>query len=507
MKKTRTTLPLSALLLNEGQLDWLPRNPRTWTKEDVERTAKSIAEDPDFLEDRPVLAIPFQDGKYIVFGGNLRREGSKAAGRKDVPAVVYVPETDEDRTTILRRAMKDNGSFGSWDYDALANEWDDLPLADFGIPVWDFSHEQGKDSGEGSGEGSGKVTEDDFDEEKDGILVRCQPGDVWELGEHRLVCGDSCNNKTFELLLEGKEARLCVTSPPYGVGKSYEEAGIGPWKKTIYSVIEAITKHARIIVWNIGDLFATGTQFIEPTSMYSVQKMKDCGFLPMYVRIWKKPGGTFASIEPYYTVSLKPVQEYEWILCFGKADYEKDYAPIIDWMASQAKIANLNNSVLKEVTGAGFMFGHWFTHHQWAMMDKNNYIKIQQYCKKNSIAAFGREYDEVRRDYDNLNLFGKLLTKEEESQWGMWAIWEMSTVNKHKDHPAEFPVELPARFIKLHSRPGDIILEPFCGSGTTLIAAEQLGRKCYGVELNPHYCDVIIARWEKATGKTAKKIE
>lgn len=150
MNKTRTTLPLSALLLNEGQLDWLPRNPRTWTKEDVERTAKSIAEDPDFLEDRPVLAIPFQDGKYIVFGGNLRREGSKAAGRKDVPAVVYVPESDDDRTTILRRAMKDNGSFGSWDYDALANEWDDLPLADFGVPVWDFPHEQGKGSGEGS---------------------------------------------------------------------------------------------------------------------------------------------------------------------------------------------------------------------------------------------------------------------------------------------------------------------------------------------------------------------
>ena len=164
MNKTRTTLPLSALLLNGGQLDRLPRNPRTWTKEDVERTAKSIAEDPDFLEDRPVLAIPFQDGKYIVFGGNLRREGSKAAGRKDVPAVVYVPESDDDRTTILRRAMKDNGSFGSWDYDALANEWDDLPLADFGIPVWDFSHEQGKGSGEssvnGSGEGSVNGTED-----------------------------------------------------------------------------------------------------------------------------------------------------------------------------------------------------------------------------------------------------------------------------------------------------------------------------------------------------------
>lgn len=201
MKKSRQELPLSALLLNEGQLDWLPRNPREWTKEDVDRTARSIKEDPDFLEDRPLLAIPFQDGKYIVFGGNLRREGSKAAGRKSVPCMVYSPEDEGDRLVIRRRAMKDNGSFGSWDYDALANEWDDLPLADFGIPVWDFSHEQGK--GGYSGEQEMKGQEDDFDEEKDGILVRCRPGDVWELGEHRLVCGDSTDLEVVKRLMGG----------------------------------------------------------------------------------------------------------------------------------------------------------------------------------------------------------------------------------------------------------------------------------------------------------------
>ena len=153
------------------------------------------------------------------------------------------------------------------------------------------------------------------------------------------------------------------------------------------------------------------------------------------------------------------------------------------------------------------MFGHWFTSHQFAFLDKTNYDKISEYCRENSIDAFSREYDEVRRWYDDLNIYGKILTKEEESTWGQWAIWDIPTVNKRTGgHPAEFPVELPSRFIKMHSRPGDIILEPFCGSGTTIIAAEQLGRVCYGVELDPHYCDVILARWETLTGQVAQLI-
>lgn len=144
---------------------------------------------------------------------------------------------------------------------------------------------------------------------------------------------------------------------------------------------------------------------------------------------------------------------------------------------------------------------------QWSMMDKDNYYKIAQYCREHGIEAFDRDYNEIRREYDDLNIYGKILSKEDESAWGQWAIWEIPTVNKRTgDHPAEFPVELPARCIKMHSRPGDLILEPFCGSGTTMIAAEQLGRKCYGMEIDPHYCDIIIARWEKLTGKEANKL-
>ena len=141
MKKERKALDVELLLLNAGQLDWLPRNPRQWTKQDVERTAKSIAEDPDFLEERPILVVPFAKC-YVVFAGNLRHEGARANKMEKVPCVIHYPETEEDYETVKRRAMKDNGSFGEWDYDELANTWDDLPLQDYGIKVWNNKPEQ-----------------------------------------------------------------------------------------------------------------------------------------------------------------------------------------------------------------------------------------------------------------------------------------------------------------------------------------------------------------------------
>lgn len=142
MRKERTNLELRRIKRNDGQLEWLPRNPRQWTQTDIDNTARSIAEDEDFLEDRPLLVTPCGD-EFVVFAGNLRREGAKKQKMKTVPAVIYYPETDEDRLTVKRRAAKDNGSFGAWDYDALANEWDDLPLQDWGVPSW--KEEEDKD--------------------------------------------------------------------------------------------------------------------------------------------------------------------------------------------------------------------------------------------------------------------------------------------------------------------------------------------------------------------------
>ena len=137
MKKERINLSYKELTKNAGQIDWLPSNPRTWTADDVRRTEASIQEDPDFLEDRPLLVVVDVPGNYVVFAGNLRCEAVTRLKMRAVPCVLYTPEGPEDELAIVRRAMKDNGSFGSWDYDALGNEWGDLPLKEWGVPTWE----------------------------------------------------------------------------------------------------------------------------------------------------------------------------------------------------------------------------------------------------------------------------------------------------------------------------------------------------------------------------------
>ena len=124
MKKTRQNIALKLLEANTGQLDWLPKNPRQWTKDDLTKTVDSIREDEDFLEDRPILVVGYGD-KFVVFAGNLRLTAARKLKLKEMPSVIYQPEDDTvDPQTIRRRALKDNGSFGSWDIDTLADLWD-----------------------------------------------------------------------------------------------------------------------------------------------------------------------------------------------------------------------------------------------------------------------------------------------------------------------------------------------------------------------------------------------
>lgn len=467
-----------------------PKNPRKGTKEAIEKLAESIKGNPKFFEARPIL-LSDRTGQLVIIGGERRSEAAALLKMETVPTILMSGLTEAQEEEIL---IKDNTHAGVWDEQKLQS-WGKDQLQSWNVDgvKWPVRKTE--------------IKKENFNPNKK-VESRVNPGELWQLGKHRLLCGDSTKAESFTKLMMNKEARLCITSPPYGVGKSYEEYGIEPWKKTVFAVYENICNNSRIAVINIGDLYSTGTQFIEPTSTFTIDKFESLGFGLLYSRIWQKQGGNFAGTNPYYTVTMKPVQEYEWILGFAKREYEKDYAPIISWFNQQALNAGLNNEKLKQITGAGFMYGHWFTSHQFAFIDERNYKKIQQYCQKNNIDAFNREYKDIRREYDNLNIFGKLLPKEAESEWGHWAIWNISTVNKRTGgHPAEFPIELPLRVIQLHSRIGDVVLEPFCGSGTTLVACEQLQRVCYAIELDPHYCDIIINRWEEYTGKKAIKIE
>lgn len=126
-------LKMSALEPNTGQLEGLPINPRQWTKTDIDLLAKSLSETPELFEARPLLVVP-HDGKFVILGGNLRFEASKQNKAKEVPAIIFPEDIPLEKMREI--VIKDNGSFGAWDYDALANEWDSLPLSDWGVPAW-----------------------------------------------------------------------------------------------------------------------------------------------------------------------------------------------------------------------------------------------------------------------------------------------------------------------------------------------------------------------------------
>lgn len=427
MRKERKVIGIDRIHLNEGQLDWLPKNPRQWTQTDIDKTAASIIEDPDFLEDRPLLVVPF--GKeFVAFGGNLRHEGCKAAKKPTAPCMVYYPETDEDYATIKRRAIKDNGSFGSWDFDELANNWDDLPLGSWGVKAWPAPENpiQGEGApGIGGTEGSQetkKGEEDDFDEKEDGILVRCKPGDVWVLGDHRLICGDSTDLDVIKKLMGGVKADMVFTSPPYNAGTSEKLSG---------------------------NTHTNGSKYI-----HSDDNLAD------YLSLIEKSTKNAMEVSKYVFINLQMLAGNKVDLCRYLYDLSENLCDVSIWYKT-----NTAPAMASRVMNSQFEF-------------------IFIFSKDNNSRAIGTK--EFRGTVSN--------------------VFVCDPVHKNdysNVHAATFSVPFVSNYIDKFSNEGDVILDPFGGTGTTIIAAEQMGRKACLVEIDPHYCDVILARWEKATGKKA----
>ena len=411
-----TKIKCSKLVMNEGQIDGLPVNPRQWQKDDIERLARSLQETPELFEMRPCIVYPHGD-KYIVLGGNMRLTAARSLKLTEVPCVIVPEGTPTDKLKEI--VIKDNGSFGEWDYDALANEWDDLPLTDWGVPAWDTEHLEAKPTTE--------AKEDDFDEDEDEIHVICAKGDVWQLGEHRLMCGDSVDLEQVKTLMGGVRADMCFTDPPYGVSIGDKNAELNSVQKAgrcttniendtlsvpaLYEVLKQVMSNVREMCQPDACYFVCAPPGGDMGLMMMMMMMKDAGLNVRHQIVWNKSSATFS---------------------LGRLDYDYKHEAI--------------------------MYTWTEKHH--------NYRK------------------------------GKFRT----------SVWDVEKPRKCDLHPTMKPVELVSNCILDGSKEGDVVLDVFGGSGTTLIAAEQLGRKCYMMELDPHYCDVIIARWEKLTGKTAVKL-
>lgn len=396
---------------NKGQIAGLPANPRQWTRDDVERLAKSIEETPELLEARPLIAMP-HDGKYIVLGGNLRLAALKRLGRKEAPVYVLPEDTPIDKQKEI--VVKDNGAFGAWDFDMLANEWDDLPLLDWGVPSWDAQPEKETTDAQ----------EDDFDEEKDEIHVRCEKGDIWQLGDHRLMCGDSTDLETVKRLMGGVLADMVFTDPPYGV--SYTD------KNEFLNRIDASQRLTNPIE---NDSHAPDEMAAFWVKAFNV--LAECTKDKMVYYITAPQGGEL--------LLLQAVQDSPLAL-------------------KHMLIWNKNNHVLGRC----------------------------DYNYKHEPIVYGWKKKGTHHFYGG----GKFKT----------TVWDIDKPLKNDLHPTMKPVELVANCILDGTKEGDIVLDIFGGSGTTIIAAEETKRRCFMMELDPHYCDVIIARWEKLTGREGVKI-
>lgn len=199
-----TNIPLSQLEPNRGQVEGLPKNPRILRDERFKALKKSIEDDPEMLELRELLVYPIEGGQYVVIGGNMRLRVLQDLKAETAPCKVIPAETPVEK--LKAYATKDNVGFGDWDWQTLEAEWDAKALVGWGMELpsnWGNLGNRGKTDPDSSFEPPKSATS--------------KLGDVWILGHHRLVCGDSTNAQTVAACLNGVRPHLMVTDPPYGV--------------------------------------------------------------------------------------------------------------------------------------------------------------------------------------------------------------------------------------------------------------------------------------------------
>jgi len=394
-----------------------PKNPRLIKDDKFKKLVNSIKEFPQMLELRPIVV----DENNIILGGNMRHKACIEAGLKEVYIVQAKDLTEQQKDEFI---VKDNVGFGEWDWDILANEWDTEKLTDWGLDLpLDVSVQELE------------AEEDDYEIPNE-ITTDIVLGDLFEIGEHRLLCGDSTDSDSVAKLMNGEKAELLFTSPPYSDMREYN----GNKDLSIEKIIEFITsfyQYCEYQVINLGIQRKEG-EIIEYWNNY-IEKAKDNGYLFLSWNIWNRENAGFSIAN----ITSMFATQHEWIFVFGK------------------KVKKLNLTVENKEAGN--------TRNEVANRQKDGSIKSKK-------APIIRD----KRQLGTINTINPQLSRDENVK-----------------HPAMFPIELPSEYIKAITNEKDIVSEPFLGSGTTMVASHQLKRKCYGMELDPKYCQVIIDRMKK----------
>lgn len=389
------------------------------------------------------------DKNNRIIAGNKSQQAAIATGITKVRIV----DTDGDEIVAVRRRDVDLDSkvgrelaFADNATQQVSLAWDEAELQqaaqDYGLDIDEWGVELPETANTTDEQ---NADEDDFDEKKDPVQAITQPGDLWQLGAHRLLCGDSTKREDVAKLMQGELAHLWLTDPPYNVAVKNSQG------MTIANDNMA-SDEFRIFLRNA---FAAAYPVLD----------KGC---PFYVWFASKEHINFEGA--LNDVGLQVRQELIWNknhFILGRAHYQWKHEPCLyGWKGDSCRY----------------------------FVDIRNRASVIQ------------DEEELNIDKMKAAEMRALLHKIYEERIPTTVINCMKP-NKDEDHPTMKPVRLFGYQMANSSRPGDIILDSFGGSGTTIVAAEQLGRKARLMEYDPHYSDVIIARWEKLTGGKAQKIE
>ena len=420
-----------------SELHELPGNPRTIKKDQFEKLKKSIKDNADYFEARPII-LSNRTGKMVIIAGNQRYKAAKAIGMNEVPTILLEGLSEEREREIV---IRDNVENGDWDMDALANEWNAQDLLDWGVELPEI-------------EAMTEVVEDTPPEVNEEEEPMTKLGQIWQLGNHRLMVGDSTKADQVAELMAGEKADLLVTDPPYNVNYGAQKA---PTMKKLHHRTDGLR------VANDNMESSAFQQFLRDAYSAADSAMKQGA--AWY--IWHASAEVKNFTEALEETEWQLRQIIIWVkdrLSMGLQDYQWQHEPCLYGWKSGA--------------------GHYFRDIRTETTVFDDEKPIDELSNK--------ELKELVRNY---------------RQAVPTSIIRENKPSKSEEHPTMKPVKLIARLVANSSREGEAVLDIFGGSGTTMIACEQLGRSCYMMELDPHYADVIIERWQNFTGQTAELIK
>jgi len=483
-----------------------PANARKHPERNLDTIVASLRR---FGQQKPIVI----DRNNIVRAGNGTLEAAKRLGWEKIGCV----RTELNGADATAYAIADNrtAELAEWDDEILAATLNGLALEEGLLEAAGYDEEElAAMLAEIDDAAVGEVTEDEVPEPPADPITK--PGDLWILGRHRVLCGDSTKAEDVARLMGGKLAQLIHADPPYGMGK--EKDGVqndNLYRDKLDAFQMAWSRVFRKHTDDNGSVYIWGNAE-DLWRLWYVGGLKDSERLTMRNEIvWSK--GSVQGMSAEAGRSFPNSTERCLFFMLGEQgfnnnadNYWEGWESIRVYLEKEMKRCGWKVSDLNRITGTQ-MAGHWVTKSQWGLITAEHYQKIQNAARehdafKREHDAFKREHDELKREHDELKqAFYATRAYFDNTHENMTDVWEFPRVTgeERHGHATPKPVAMMVRAIKSSCPDGGIVAEPFGGSGSTLIAAEQCGRACFTMELSAAYCDVIVKRWETLTGQKA----